>query len=129
MIKQFFFTAIPLALFDALWFFTMKPFYVKYIGNLLRSAASFPPVIAFYIMYAIGIMLLVTLPAIAHDYSLGKIFLYGLVLGFVVYGTYNLTNQGLLKDWSPTVMIVDTLWGTVMTGVVSVISVWLMNVL
>lgn len=32
--------------------------------------------------------------------------------GFVIYGVYNATTLAILKDYSLTVAIIDTLWGT-----------------
>jgi uncharacterized membrane protein len=125
MIKQFLFTLIPLVVLDALWFFTMKPFYHKYLGDLLASSARIWPTIFLYILYSIGIMVLVTLPAISGNYSMLKTVLLGALLGLVVYGVYNLTNQTMLKSWSLTVLFIDIAWGTVLTGLVSFISIWL----
>ena len=38
------------------------------------------------------------------------------VLGLLAYGTYEFTNYATLRDWSVNQVVVDTLWGGVLTG-------------
>src|SRR5665811_1799666 len=38
------------------------------------------------------------------------------------YGTYDLTNQATLKNWSTTLSVIDMGWGTVLTAVSAVIA-------
>ena len=37
--------------------------------------------------------------------------IYGMLVGLVTYGVYNGTNYAILKNWTPKVAILDTLWG------------------
>jgi uncharacterized membrane protein len=53
------------------------------------------------------------------------IFLSGALLGLVAYGAYDFTNQATLRDWPVVVTIVDLAWGAILTGVVSVVSVYI----
>lgn len=39
--------------------------------------------------------------------SIGEAFLFGLV----IYGVYDSTNYAMLKRWSPSLALMDTLWG------------------
>ena len=48
--------------------------------------------------------------------SAATALIYGALFGFFAYATYDMTNYATLKNWSLTVSIVDTLWGTVLTG-------------
>tara|TARA_Y100000591_G_C21829413_1_gene698680 strand:+ start:1733 stop:2116 length:384 start_codon:yes stop_codon:yes gene_type:complete len=36
------------------------------------------------------------------------------ILGLVIYGVYEGTNYAILKNWTPTAVILDTLWGGVL---------------
>jgi uncharacterized membrane protein len=45
--------------------------------------------------------------------------LRGALLGFIVYGVYDLTNLVALKNWTVDFSIQDMIWGTVLTGAVS----------
>ena len=36
------------------------------------------------------------------------------LIGFLVYGVYDSTNYATLKDWDPSIAMVDSLWGGVL---------------
>lgn len=44
------------------------------------------------------------------------------VLGFVIYSIYNLTNYYIFTNWNINVAIPDTMWGTFLFGLVKYIS-------
>ena len=119
----FSFLFIMLAI-DAVWLTLMaKFFYGKHIGHLMAASPSWMPAIIFYLVYALGATMFVLLPAVTNQSALFKIFCYGALLGFMAYATYDLTNQATLKDWSSLVTCVDLLWGAILTGTVSVLSI------
>jgi uncharacterized membrane protein len=62
-----------------------------------------------------------------HNGSFRSILLNGLVFGVVAYGTYNLTNMAALKGWSVNVVIVDMIWGGILTGVSAVLSTFVVR--
>ena len=123
IIKQFILALIPLIIFDAIWLFSMKSFYSSKIGHLMAQNPKWIPVALFYVAYAVGITILIALPAQAQNFSYTKVFLMGALLGFVAYGAYDFTNHAILKDWSTAVTIIDLAWGTFLTGAVSLVSV------
>jgi uncharacterized membrane protein len=126
LLKQIIFTLIPLVILDGIWLFSMGPiFYKKFLGHLMSASPSWAPVVLFYILYAIGIAVFVTLPAFRANTSYWMIFLSGALLGLVAYGAYDFTNQATLRDWPVVVTIVDLAWGAILTGVVSVVSVYI----
>ena len=43
--------------------------------------------------------------------SFKEALLYSILIGFVVYGIFNLTNFSILKEWKFNIVIIDTLWG------------------
>ncbi len=51
--------------------------------------------------------------------------LQAFVLGVLIYGVYEFTNYALLKDWTLTVVAMDTLWG----GVVFALTTYLTRLL
>ncbi|MEX0916555.1 MAG: DUF2177 family protein, partial [Candidatus Spechtbacterales bacterium] len=65
----------------------------------------------------------VVLPGVQGNFSFGKIFLFGALLGIVAYGTYDLTNQATLKNWPAIVSVVDIVWGAVLTGIAGLVAV------
>jgi uncharacterized membrane protein len=56
--------------------------------------------------------------------SLSKLdlFIRGAIMGFIVYSIYNGTNLFTINDYSIKTGIVDTLWGTILLGTISVIT-------
>lgn len=127
LLKQIIFVLIPLAILDAIWLFSMGPtFYKKFLGHLTSSSATlWLPIVLFYLLYAVGITVFVALPALRANTSYLSVFLFGALLGLVAYGAYDFTNQATLRDWPVIVTVVDLAWGAFLTGVVSVVSVYL----
>jgi uncharacterized membrane protein len=41
----------------------------------------------------------------------------GAILGFVAYGTYELTSWTVMRDWHPSMVAVDMAWGATLTAV------------
>ena len=50
-----------------------------------------------------------------------------MVLGLVVYGVYNGTNMATIREWGLKEFVVDTVWGTFLSGLISVGSIYIIN--
>lgn len=125
--KQYFLSVVvsivSMLAIDAVWLSTMaKRFYGKYIGHLMATTPELLPAAIFYVIYTIGLTILVVVPAIEGGYSTIKTLLYGAVFGLVAYATYDLTNQATLREWPTIVTAVDLLWGTFLTAIVTLIA-------
>ena len=46
--------------------------------------------------------------------SLKEKYLNSFILGFIIYGVYEVTNAGLFNDWSNKLIIIDSLWGGIL---------------
>ena len=110
---------------DIIWLsYAVKHFYRPNLGSLLTDTPVMWAAILFYIVYVIGLTILVLQPAITND-SLLQAFWSGVILGLVAYGTYNLTNMATIKNWSINVVFVDMFWGGFLTGTSSVIGIFI----
>jgi uncharacterized membrane protein len=99
---------------DMIWLSTMSPrLYQPHLSHLLAGTVSLAPAGLFYLVYVAGIVGLATLPAGRG----GGALLRGALLGFVAYGTYDLTNQATLRDWPTVVTLADMAWGTALTSI------------
>lgn len=117
---------LPMLAIDAVWLATMsKRFYAARLGPLMAESPRLAPAGIFYLIYVLGITLLVVVPAVDHNTGFLKVLLLGALLGLVAYGTYDLTNQATLKKWPVIVTLVDLAWGALLTGGVSILSVYL----
>jgi uncharacterized membrane protein len=123
-IVAYFAFLLPMLAIDAVWLGAMsKRFYAPRIGSLLAESPRLAPAVIFYLIYALGPTVLVVVRAVDHGTGYGKVFLFGALLGLVAYGTYDLTNQATLKTWPVVVTLADLAWGSLLTGVVSIIAV------
>ncbi|MFA6158203.1 MAG: DUF2177 family protein [Candidatus Paceibacterota bacterium] len=122
---SFFATLLPLLLIDGAYLFGISSsFYHRHIGHLMAPSPTFLPAILFYLVYAVGIVVFVVLPAIRGGQGIGHSWIMGAFLGIVAYGAYDMTNQATLRDWPVIVSVVDMAWGAFLTGTVSLIAVW-----
>ncbi len=104
---------------DAFWLGLIAPkFYRKHLGHLLADKPNFIAALVFYLVYIIGMVYLVIHPAIQNE-LVGNAFLSGAVFGFVAYATYDLTNLATLKNWPLKVTVIDLIWGTCLSSVIS----------
>lgn len=115
---------------DAVWLSVMSgSFYRNQIGHLMADNVSWAPVVLFYLLYPLGITFFVVNPALANGTALLGVLGSGALLGLFAYGTYDLTNHATLQDWPSLVTIVDLAWGAFLTGLVSVIAVFVSRLL
>lgn len=106
---------------DMIWLGTVATkFYQSQIGFLL-GPVNWAAAIIFYLIYIAGIIIFAVHPALEVG-SLNKAILLGAMFGFFTYATYDLTNLATLKDWPVTVVVVDILWGTVLSASVATAS-------
>lgn len=124
------FSLIVMLVMDAVWLGTMAPrFYIPKMGALMAATPNWIAAGLFYLIYAGGISLLVVWPALRSETSLLVVFGFGAALGFVAYATYDLTNQATIQNWPVAITLVDLVWGTLLTGVVSTCAVYLVRLM
>lgn len=108
--------AIIFLIIDIIWLsFAVKSFYRPNIGNLLLDKPVMWAAAMFYIIYVVGIGVVIIEPSINFDNTF-SFLLKSFIFGLVAYGTYNLTNMATVKGWSPNVVFVDMLWGGSLTA-------------
>jgi uncharacterized membrane protein len=110
---------------DAVWLKSAyQALYQPRLGHLFAAAPSWLPIVLFYLLYAGGVTLFATLPALRESASLQRAFLLGAALGLVAYGTYDLTNQATMKAWPAIITAVDMVWGALLTGAAAFIAAY-----
>lgn len=118
-------TAFVFFAIDFVWLTTVaQSFYQNQIGNLLLSEFRVGVAVLFYAMYVAGIVIFAVGPAVKAK-SLRYAALYGALFGFFCYATYDFTNLATLQGYTVTVAVVDTAWGTVLTGFSAFAGAWL----
>ena len=108
--------AVTMLVLDAAWLsFAAKQLYRPLLGDILADGFRLAPAALFYFLYVAGVVALAAAPGLAAGkwtVALAR----GLTLGIIAYGTYDLTNQATLRQWSAVVTLADMCWGTVLTG-------------
>ncbi|MBP6976445.1 DUF2177 family protein [Candidatus Dojkabacteria bacterium] len=104
---------------DLIWLnLIAKNLYQKEIGNLLLKNPNILPAFLFYALFIVALLILVLIPGI-QSYTLLKTILFGAVFGFITYATYDLTNLATLDGWSIKMTIIDLIWGTSVTTLIT----------
>ena len=101
---------------DALWLgLIAKSLYRSQIGHLMAAQVQLLPALAFYAVYAIGIVYLVVMPTVNAPWR--ATLIAGAVFGLCAYATYNLTNLATLRDWPLQISLIDMTAGMVVTTI------------
>lgn len=93
----------------------VKPVFERHVAHLFADPFRVIPAALFYLGYVAGLLWFVSLPAMRSDDPMAAL-LGGVALGLLAYGTYEFTNYATLRDWSAQQVVVDTLWGGILTG-------------
>lgn len=107
---------------DLVWLgFVARGFYHSQMGHLLQPAVNWPAAVAFYLVFLVGLIVLVVWPAVEQQ-SLARAIALGALFGLVTYAAYDLTNLATLEGFPLTVAVVDMVWGTVLCGTISAVT-------
>ncbi|HET7083923.1 MAG TPA: DUF2177 family protein [Rhizomicrobium sp.] len=101
---------------DYLWLSnTSAALYQRDLGPLLTEHPNMTVAVIFYLIYVVGILIFAVKPALAAgDWRAAA--LYGALLGFFAYATYDLTNFATMKVWTLRVTLLDIAWGVFLTS-------------
>jgi len=123
MFLKLYFIALPVFFaIDLIWLgLVAKNFYAKQIGFLMKTDINWLAAITFYLLFILGIVFFVLTPSLAQKSWL-QALTYGALFGLITYATYDLTNLATIKNWPLMVTVVDLIWGTVLSALVSIIS-------
>jgi uncharacterized membrane protein len=107
---------------DMVWLgLIAKNFYRSKLSHVLSPDVVWPAAILFYLIYIAGIVYFAVNPAL-KDASWQDALLKGALLGGLCYATYDLTNMATIAKWPIEIVVVDIIWGVVLTGSVSLIT-------
>jgi uncharacterized membrane protein len=97
----------------------LQPLFAQHLGETLRDGIRPGPAVLFYVTYMAGVIWFAGWPAL-RDGTPAMALVNGAILGFVAYGTYELTSWTVMRDWHPTMVAADMAWGTTVTA----LSAW-----
>jgi uncharacterized membrane protein len=109
---------------DIVWIGVIAlPFYRKHIGKLLGDV-RWGAAALFYALYIFGLLFFGVVPALVVG-SLVQAVLHAGLFGLLAYATYDLTNRATLKHWPLIVVVVDIVWGTLLSAAVAGLTYYL----
>lgn len=114
---------VVFVLCDLIWLSNVTtPAFKKEVGSILRQTPDAASAIAFYLMYAAGIVAFAAYPALQSE-SLVEAAIRGAAIGFFAYMTYELTNMATIEGWKWHMVFSDTAWGVFLTAVAAMVGV------
>jgi uncharacterized membrane protein len=122
LIATYFIALVSFFALDMVWLGVIsKNYYKQKLGFILSENPNWVAAIVFYLLFIAGIIYFAINPGIkANDWQVA--LLNGAVLGALCYATYDLTNMATIAKWPIEIVIIDIIWGMVLTGSVSIIT-------
>ncbi|MEO8280146.1 MAG: DUF2177 family protein [Ideonella sp.] len=119
MLAAYAITFVVFAAVDALWLgWIAKDLYRREMGELMASSPRLIPAVLFYVAYPIAIVYFgVSNQALQGISSLVITLIHCAALGLFAYGTYDLTNMSVVRNFSVKLGLIDIAWGTFASGV------------
>ena len=110
-------TLVVMVALDILWLGVVaKSFYQQGIGHLMAARPNIPVAVAFYVLYAVGLVVFAVAPG-GSTAGWARTLAMGALFGFFAYATYDLTNLATLKNWPVGVALLDIAWGSLVSAV------------
>jgi uncharacterized membrane protein len=123
-LKLYLITFLAFLTIDSLWLGLVAPsFYRSHIGYIMAETPNYFAAGLFYLVFIFGMVVFIVEPGVREG-TLMQSVSRGALFGLVTYATYDLTNLATLEGWPVLLTVVDLTWGTVLSAVVTLVSVW-----
>ena len=81
-----------------------------------------------YLLLAFGLYNFIIKPELPNSNpNYPNVFISGALLGLTIYGIYNGTNMATINEWGAKEFIVDTVWGSSLSGILSIGSLYVIK--
>jgi uncharacterized membrane protein len=111
---------------DALWLGVVaRRFYLDALGGLMRDRPHRGVAVLFYAVHLTGIVVFAVIPALGQE--AGRAMLLGALFGLCTYAAYDLTNLATLRGFPSRLVIVDLVWGAVLTALAALADFYAMH--
>ena len=115
---------ITMLAIDLVWLLGIaKSLYRDEMGDLMATEPKLIAGLAFYLLYALGAIIFVIIPALSKQ-SLMYAVQYGALFGLFCYMTYDLTNLAVIRDFPTRLAFVDMAWGSFVTTLSASLAYW-----
>lgn len=113
---------------DSVWIGYLSGSLYSILDGLMADPIRITAAVAFYLLQIAGILVFV----LPHGRRNGSPFValgFGALFGICTYGTYDLTNEAVLRVWTWRVTLTDMAWGAIVTGIASSAGIWMERLL
>ena len=99
---------VIMLLLDSVYLFLTKSIFGELVAKIQRTAMQFrmEGAIVVYLLLALGLYYFIVKPGLSA-WEAG-------LLGLVIYGTFDFTNYAMLKNYDLKIAIMDTVWGSLL---------------
>ncbi len=112
---------------DAIWLGAVaKNLYATELKGLMTNNVKWAAAGLFYLIFLAGLIYFVIAPTLKSG-SMNNLLLAGGFFGLVTYATYDLTNYATLKGFPFKIVVIDMIWGTVLSATVSLVAYQVYN--
>ena len=113
---------LAVGVLDYLWLRVIATsWYEGGIGHLMAAKPNLWAAAAFYFLYPIGLVVFAALPANGDGV---KALALGALFGLFCYGTYDVTNLAIMKDWPVGLTFIDIAWGAFVSAAGAGAAAW-----
>jgi uncharacterized membrane protein len=111
----FIITTISIILIDSIYLSLISSTFSKMIYNIQKSPLKINILSAFfaYLSMSLGLYYFII--------KQQKNIYDSAILGFIIYSIYEFTNKSLIKKWNWNIVIIDSLWGSVLFSLTTLI--------
>lgn len=95
-----------------------RPYYVADLGFLMRANPNIMAALAFYLIYAAGLVFFAVSGAVQAESALQALG-QGALFGLIAYATYDLTSLSVISGFTTKIAVIDMVWGSLLSGGVS----------
>ena len=115
---------VALIAIDLVWLLGIaKNLYRSEMGELIATEPKLLAGLAFYLIYALGVIIFVVAPALSKQSWLYALQ-YGALFGLFCYMTYDLTNLAVVRNFPMQLAFIDIAWGSFVTAICASIAYW-----
>jgi uncharacterized membrane protein len=115
-------SAVTIGVLDALWL-TLRNDYHKDLFYKIQRTDLTPRIVPAVLIYIL-IPVAVFLYAVKDAYSVQDAAVKGAILGFLLYGFYDITNYATLVNYTLEMTLTDITWGTTVCTVGAAAGYW-----
>ena len=121
-IKEYALFLILLLLIDSVYLFGLKDIHNKVFSKIQKSPLELNLKYGslFYLFVPFAYLYIIK-PLSSKDKNAFSVAKYGAFLGLLMYGTFDITNLALFKEYPPWYALMDTLWGAFAIMITSVL--------